>query len=405
MFKRLLMVFFAVFLISGLALAEPVTVFWAEYDGDTADYTTKLEQAFKKENPKIDLQIIRVNWNNLHDRLLTFIAGKKEPDLSVIGTRWLLELNDLNVLEPIDKYLSKSLMNNIDPAAIEGKIGNTLYGLPMAYGTRIMYYRPDLVGDVPKTFEELREKALKANNPPNLYGVGMIGRKYVENVEFAYYLFANGGYYFKMNPDGTYGKCDINSPAGVAALTFMNNMVNKDKITQPGVGAYGRDEVQDLFLAGKLAFFLGGGMTYSLLEKNKPNFKWAVAPIPAFKGQKPSSLLVTDSIVMFKRSKNKEAAAKFLEFFYRDEWRLGFDKNTGFPPVTKSLATNPAFQSPSHKTMVASINGAKGWPLIAEWPQSNDIIWEAIEAVFQGHMQPKEALDKAAQKVDALRKK
>jgi len=54
--------------------------------------------------------------------------------------------------------------------------------------------------------------------------------------------------------------------------------------------------------------------------------------------------------------------------------------------------------------MVASTPGAKGWPLVAEWPQVNDIIWEAIENTFQGDAAPKDALARAAQKIDRLRR-
>ncbi|MCP4687002.1 MAG: hypothetical protein GY859_03070, partial [Desulfobacterales bacterium] len=63
-----------------------------------------------------------------------------------------------------------------------------------------------------------------------------------------------------------------------------------------------------------------------------------------------------------------------------------------------------AFQSPVHKTMVASTPGARGWPLVAEWPQVNDIIWEAIENTFQGDASPKDALARAVQKIDRVRR-
>ena len=406
MVRRIAGMFLILILFSGVNLyaGQAVSIFWAEYDGDTPEYTQQLEKAFEGAHPGIDLKIIRTSWNNLHDRLVTSIKNKSEPDLSVIGTRWLLEFEDLDVLEPIEQHLNKSLLDNIDPSSMEGKIDATLYGLPVAMGTRIMYYRPDLVGDPPATFEELREKAKRAHHPPGVYGVGMVGRRYVENTDFVYYLYANGGDYFHTNENGSIGASALTAQAAITALTFMNDLVNKDKITQPDVGSYGRDEVQDLFLAGKLAFFFGGGQTASLLKKKEVSFKWDVAQIPAFAGHEKSSLLVTDSIVMFKRSKNKKAAADFLAFFYKDKWRLGFDKNTGFPPVTKSLGNNEAFQSPVYKTMVASTPGAKGWPLIAEWPRANDIIWEAIENTFQGDAAPKDALVRAAQKIDHLRK-
>lgn len=382
---------------------ETVSIMWAEYDGLTPEYAQNLEKAFEEAYPDIDLQIISTPWNELHDRLITFVAGNRAPDLSVIGTRWLLELLDMGVVEPIEQHLSKALINNIEPAAMEAKIGNVLYALPVAIGTRIMYYRSDLIPQPPETFEEMREVALKIHNPPELYAVGMSGKKSVELTEFAYYLYGNGGDFFERKSDGSYGKSIVNNEAGVKALAFMNDLVNKDKVTQPGVNAYSRGEVQDLLLSGKIGIMLSGGFTAALLQRKNVPFPWGVAQMPHFAGKSPSTLVVTDSIVMFKASKNKSAAAKFLEFFYQDTWRLAFDKLVGFPPVTRSLAQDPYFQTPVYKAMIEATPYAKGWPLIPEWPECNDIIWEAIEATFLGQKQPKEALDEAAARIDALR--
>lgn len=46
---------------------------------------------------------------------------------------------------------------------------------------------------------------------------------------------------------------------------------------------------------------------------------------------------------------------------------------------------------------------AKGWPLVAEWTECTDIIWNAIGQVFLGKATPKEALDNAAKQIDAIR--
>ncbi|WP_369017957.1 sugar ABC transporter substrate-binding protein [Thermatribacter velox] len=397
-----LVLFFA---FSSVAWAQnQLRVMWAEYDGLTPEYAENLEKAFEKAYPDIDLVIISTPWNEFHDRLITYVAGGQPPDLSVIGTRWLLELLDMGVIEPIEKWLSEDLKNNIDPALLEGKVRGVLYGLPVAAGTRLMYYRSDIIDKPPETFEEMLQIALKINDPENkFYAVGMIGQKYVELTEYAYYLFGNGGYFFEILPDGSYGKCTVNDEAGVGALAFMNDLVNKYKVTQPGVTAYKRDEVQNLFISGNLGIILSGGFTATLLEQHNVPFKWDVAPMPHFEGKPQSTLIVTDSIVMFKDSKVKEAAGKFLDFFYSDEWRLEFDKLVGFPPVTKSLANHPYFQKPVYKVMIQQIPNAKGWPLMPEWPECNDIIWSNIEATFLGQKTPQQAMDDAAAEIDALR--
>jgi len=147
-----------------------------------------------------------------------------------------------------------------------------------------------------------------------------------------------------------------------------------------------------------------GAYTDVILKQRGVTFKWDYGLIPRFAGKDRHPLMITDSIMMFEASKNKEAAAKFLEFFYQDEWRLGFDKQVGFPPVLKSVGKMPYFQAPIYKVMVNSMSGAKGWPLIPQWAECNDIIWDAIGATFLGQKTPKEALDEAAARIDEIRK-
>jgi ABC-type glycerol-3-phosphate transport system substrate-binding protein len=53
--------------------------------------------------------------------------------------------------------------------------------------------------------------------------------------------------------------------------------------------------------------------------------------------------------------------------------------------------------------MVQSMEGSKAWPLIAEWPECSDIIWNAVSSVFIGDKDPQTALDDAAAEIDALR--
>jgi len=381
-----------------------VRVLWAEYDGITPEYAVDLKAAFEEAHPDITLEIISTPWDEMHDRLITYIIGGNPPDLSVIGTRWLLELWDMGVVEPIEQWLSDELLDNIDPALREGVVEDVLYGLPVAAGTRLLYYRSDLVDRAPETFEEMLEMAQEVHNPDErFYGIGMSGMLYVELTEHAYYLFGNDGYYFEMLPDGTYGPCTVNDEAGVGAMTFMNDLVNTYEVTQPGVTAYRRDELQDLFAAGNLAFFMSGGFTAAILEERDVPFEWDVAPLPHFEGKPQSSLIVTDSIVMFSDSEAKEEAGLFLEFFYSDEWRLPFDQMIGFPPVTRSLADDPFFDTPVYEVMIEQIPGAKGWPLIPEWPECNDIIWENVAAVFLGMKTPEQGMNDAAAAIDALR--
>ena len=104
---------------SGQSEAEKptVTVFWALYDGLTEAYRQELESAFETEYPDIDLDIVPVPWDQMYDRLTTSLAGGDPPEVSVIGTRWLLEFMTLDAVGPVGVYVSAATINNIAEGA------------------------------------------------------------------------------------------------------------------------------------------------------------------------------------------------------------------------------------------------------------------------------------------------
>jgi multiple sugar transport system substrate-binding protein len=378
-----------------------ISIYWAEYDGNTKEYTDQLEAAFNKAHPGIELDIVRVAWSVLKKKLIASIAAKKEPNLTVAWGGLILKFDDEGLLEDMEPYVSAKTKANLNFTQM---VGNRTLGLPMAAGSRILYYRKDLIPNPPSTFESMLGMAMKVHDPANkIFGMGIVGKKYLENVDFAYFLYGNGGSYFDKKSDGSIGKCAANSKEGVEALTFINDMVQKYKVTQPGVGAYDRADLQELFISGKLAFFLNNAATASLLKKANVSFEWDVAPMPYFEGKSRSSVVVFDLLTMFKRPGNYDEVGKFLDFFYKNEWRLPFDKSVGFPPVTKSLADDPYFATPVNQALIASNPGAKPWPLIAEWQEANDILWNNLEQVYQGSASPKEALDTACEEIDSMR--
>ncbi len=378
-----------------------ISIIWAEYDGLTPEFAEQMKKGFEEKYPNATLTVISTPWNQVHDRLVTSLGGDNPPDLSIIGTRWVLEFKDQ--LEPPEKWVSKETLDDILPSIKEAVVNGQLLALPDAWGPRILVYRSDLIDNPPKTFEEMLEVAKKVNNPPDIYAVGMSGKKYAELTEFVYYFYGAGGEFFEKNPDGSLGKCTVNSEAGVKALTFMNDLVNKYKVTEPAVTNYTRDEIQDLMVSGHLAMMMTGGFTPAILKAKKVPFKWDVAQMPYFEGYKPCTLMVTDSIAFFKSSKNKELVGKFLDYFYSPEVQIPFQKLIGFPPVTKSASKDPYFQTKVYKVMTEAGAHAKGWPLVAEWSEATDILWDAIASVFLGKATPKEALDRAAKEIDSIR--
>ena len=404
--KRIFWILVLVLLLAGglvWAQKAKVTFFWAHYDGLTEDYRQSLQDAFMAANPSIQVELVDTDWDLMYEKLTTSIAGGQPPELSIIGTRWLLEFLDMDAVDEVTKYVSKKTIDNIAPGAVEARIKGKLFGLPDAAGARILAINNNITTKVPKTMEELRAEAKRVHKPPQVYGLIMPGKKHTEQTDFCYYLYSAGGDYFAKNADGSYGKCTVNSPAGVKALQFMVDMATKDKIVQEGYLGLDRMDSHPLFYEGKYAYVMIGAWVESAMKNAGADFKVQYSLIPPFAGQKQSGLIITDSVAMFKGAKNLKAAGQFLDFFYQDEWKAKFDELIGFPPVTMTAAKLPQFQSPLYKVLGQAALSAKSWPLIAEMNEVTNIVWDANVKAFLGEMSPKAALDEAAAKIDELR--
>jgi multiple sugar transport system substrate-binding protein len=383
--------------------APKATFFWAGYDGLTEDFRALVESSFNKQSADAQIQIVPIPWDNLQDKLNTAVAGGAPPDISIVGTRWILDYMATDSVVEVTPYLSKATLANINPAAMEAKVKGKLMGIPVAAGARILALNNDIAKDVPKTMEELEADAIKANDPPAHYGLFMPGKAHTELTDFCYFFYAAGGNYFATNADGSYGKCTVNSAAGVKALSFMAKLALEDKVVQDEFTTYTRITGHPLFYAGKIGYVMIGAWVDSAMKQAGAVFPVTYANIPSFAGQKPAGLIITDSIAFFSKAKNLKAAGKFIDFFYQDKYKGKFDQLIGFPPVTLSAAKDPFWNTPLYKALNKAALTARPWPLVDGFDTLNQEVWNACEKVFQGQASPQDALDEAAAAVDKAR--
>jgi len=111
-----------------------------------------------------------VPWDSLHDKLTTALAGGQPPEISIIGTRWLLEFMGTNSIAPPEQYVSPETIADIKPGAMEAKIDGKLWAIPDAAGARILAINTSLSDKVPQTMEELEQDAIAANDRLTITG-------------------------------------------------------------------------------------------------------------------------------------------------------------------------------------------------------------------------------------------
>lgn len=383
------------------AQAKNLKVVFMEYDPKANSYYTNLGTEFEKANPGTKVEVEIIPWAQGRDRLVVWISGGQAPDLALVGTRWLYEFVDMKALEPLDRYVSRDFAKDFYPSVFNG--GNYqghLYGLPVAVSTKSLYYRTDLFEKAklhpPTTWDELLDAAKKLHGP-EAFGFGLPGSKHWQNLDnWTMFFYTAGGRYYD---DG--GKCVVNGAAGVKSLQFYVDLANRHKVTQPGPVANNRSDIQGMFAAGKLAMVWTGPWFFGILDRDQPSLKYAVARTP--KGTVNATQVMTDSMVMFNQSQNKDLAWKFLEFMYQDKRRLDFDKAFGMLPEKPAVAKDPTFQNDKRwRQFLEEMDGAVIFPSSGVWAKVSDVLVVAIQEAMVAGKPSQQALDEACRKIDEI---
>jgi len=387
---------------SGAAFAETTVDFTvAEYSSKTGPYFEEVAAAFEAENPDIKINIEVVPWDTLLQRLTTDIAGGAAPDISIIGTRWLLDFAEQGIAEPVDDYLTPEFKDTfIDTFMAPSVIDGQIMGLPVAASARAMLINKDLYAEAgatpPTTWDELYEASKKISEETDAFGFGLQGKEIETDAYFYYSLWTHGGDILKE--DGTSG---LDSPAALEALTLYKKMLDEG-LTQPSPTNYSREDLFNLFKQGQVGAVFTFPMLIPQIQAEAPDLNYEVMEFPV--ATTKATYGVTDTLMMFADSDAKEEAWKFIEFAYKDEWRTKFDRGEGFLPVTKGVAAEEYYTTDKDIAgFAAGLPHAKFAPTIANWEEIADVTVRAVQKVYLDQATPEAALIDAAAQINAIR--
>lgn len=394
----------AALLFGGLAAAQAgeVRVTIAEYSSATGPYFEEAATAFEAANPGTDIQIEVVPWDVLLQKLTTDISGNANSDLAIIGTRWLVDFVEQGVVSELDSFMDDDFRARFITTFLSPSVmGGSTYGLPIAASARAMYYNKDLLAQAkidgpPATWDDLTAaaKAITALGD-DTFGYGLQGNEIETDVYFYYAMWAFGGSI--LNDDGSSG---VDSEAALKAATLYKSLID-DGLTQPGVTANTREDVQNLFKEGRVGMMVTAPFLSSQIKTESPDLNYGVAPIPS--GGANGTYGVTDSIVMFDNSQVKDEAWNFLDFIFQDEWRSKFTRTEGFLPVNVAVSLEDHFQNDEDlKVFSAVLADARFAPVIAGWEEVADTTVRALQKIYLGEAEPAEALSTAAAEANRI---
>jgi len=384
------------------ANAAELRVVLGYYSAATQGVFEDMAKDYMSKHPGDDIKIEVISWDNLQQRLTTDIAGGTAPDIAMIGTRWLLDYVKNDIAEPLDGYITPEFKAGfidafLAPSTLDGKI----YGLPIAASARAMYYNKDLLAKAgvtapPTNWDGVVDTARKIKAlGGDAYGFALQGKEIETDAYWYYSLWTHGGKIIDGDKSG------VGSPEAIAALSLYKSMLDEG-LTEPDPTGLNRQDIEGLFKQGRMGMILTGPWLRGQIKTDAPTLNYDIAAIP--EGTTKATYGVTDTLMVFKSSANKELAYKFLsETVFTPKWRIEFSTKEGFLPVMKEEAAAPVFtDDPQLKAFTDMLAYAQFAPAVANWEQMSDAIIAALQKTYTGQAEPEAALKEAAMTIDGL---
>ena len=362
----------------------------------------------------IEVEFEFIPFRNLLEKILAIkVSGDGDPDLINYKDDWGPGLKDLFV--PIDNMMAedKISLDRYYPAHQKGvTYGDKVYGLPLRGHAQLMFYRKDLLEKynlpVPKSWAELARvaKVIKDNEG---IGIGMYySPKAAQNVAvWMNILWSNGGELFRD------GKVTFNSPEAVEALEYYAALENDLKVNSEGAKSFEQYDGSLSVGAGQSAFFMGWWWHYGsrILGKNtklKPE-QVGFAPLPAFRGGKPTTFAMSMPTAINANSNKQEASWEFLKWVSNPALEkrnvIEKEKRNVIVALHKQNLMDKDVNAANQGLQMAaagSLESSRIFPQLAIWPEVMQVLANAISDVVSNGADPKKALDSAARKAQKL---
>ena len=347
---------------------------------------------FEKANEGVKVEIVSVGWDELNSKIVSLYQAGDAPDIMLTGSRTLKQLATLGIAEDLSSHITDAFKKDrVESVLATGTVDGKQYGIPMAFSSRVLYYRSDLIETPPTNWDELLSVAKDVHSKnPDIYGFSIPTDITSGTDELLNFIYQNGG---ALVDDK--GEVTFDTSENVATLEYLKKF-NDEKLV-PDVVSTAREDQATLFANGNLAMFVSGPWEKETLDKAADKSPYKVAILPA--GKKQAETLVTDSYVISSISKNKDLAWKFVEFMGQPEYQRPVSEAFGWFPILKEEFNDERFKSEFMQPFAASIEYGISEPQVADWDSFNKAFLTAVQKTLTGEMGAKEALDEAQSQV------
>ncbi len=368
--------------------------------GEIRDADQTVVDAFKAANPGVSVNIEAVPWGTCQDKSLTLASAGDPPSIAYMGSRTLRQLanNDLIVPAKISDDTRGAYQPGIlNTVTVEG----TEWGYPRAFSTKALFINCGLVEQAglqcvaPRTWEGMYNMAKAINDNTDAAGVGIAGKDFDNTMhQFLNYLYSNGGVVI----DPATGENKLNSSNTRETLAFYEKLIS---VAQEGPTAWERSQLKDLYNDGKIGMYIDGPWGRG---QHNANIKEITVPVPAGPQGGNGTLLITDSIAVFKGSGHEELAHKLAGMLTTGESQYALDTEWGLTPIfdyAKLGFESPYYEGDDYwQVFVRGIGAGGPEPLVEEFKGLQSAFTNMIQGIILGEGSVDELVEIAAEELD-----
>lgn len=392
--------------------------------GDPNRWQTLLQPALeelRKRHPDLDIQLNYATfpYNMTRAAVLESLSKKTAIDLISVDQIWLGELAEKGFLADLTNRTQEwGKLADFYEANLDGTIFNDrIYGIWAWTDVRGIWYWKDILNksDVSpnslRTWDGYLAAAKKINSTIQaekekgthtlVQPIHLNGDVNAPDVWYPY-LWMLGGSIVENRPGhptkDSYWFPSYNSTNGVKALEFLKK--------QTDIGLKPQSRIDDQFVDRKFAVMLSGSWMPSSF-RNGTNVEQIVGFLPVF--PVPDASVQTTTMMggwqfsIPSTSTQKDLAWELITIMLEPEIFAPWLQQYGYLPTQSSIGEGPYSTQlrqsiPYYQEMISMIEVGGSRPSIPEYSEIATHIKQAMDEVFSGAKEPKQALDDAAAK-------
>jgi multiple sugar transport system substrate-binding protein len=277
----------------------------------------QIVESWNRSHPGIQVEIVPVDVNSVHDKLLTNFVGGTAADVIHDEAADIAGFTQQGYLANLTPLIPKTLKRSI-PKDIWATVnfGGKITGVPSLLQTYNVFANMDILKAAgikaptianPWTWAQFRNVAKRLTNSSR-YGVcwGLRSPTAVTqtmslNYGGQYFYLENGKWTFKFGPN------DQN------VVRQMHDMIHVDKSVDPAATGLSGSAVLPAFFGGKCAMTVAGNFTaQSMILQSPRGFNWAMFPL--LKGRTQHQVANPQTYSISQQSRNKQAAMFFIAY-------------------------------------------------------------------------------------------